>query len=148
MKKEHSVKPVYHSFIIPESYEKYPENWRDSWIFENGADVEMVLKYGKNADVILPEIKNILKGEYVTSYNTDFDLNRFLRHEPYSVEYKPFDCIMEMCGKEMNMRRPSLKQAAYEFMGYDFRWGAHNAMEDALTAAKVLREVFVGDTAQ
>ena len=137
----YTVKPVLHCFINPESYDKYPKNWRDAWIFKNGTTVEMVEECGLDQKAILPQIRKILNGHYVTSYCTDFDLNRFLKQDPYNVECKDFECIMKMCSKEMNCINPSLKDAAHDFLGMDYRWGFHNAMEDALTAAKILSQV-------
>lgn len=137
----YSIKPVLHCFINPETYDSYPKNWRDAWIFKNGTSIEMIKECGMDAKSILPQIRKILNGHYVTSYCTDFDLNRFLKQAPYNVDCKEFECIMKMCGKEMNCINPKLAEAAHEFMGMDYRWGLHNAMEDCLTAAKILSQV-------
>lgn len=137
----YSIKPVLHCFINPETYDNYPKNWRDAWIFKNGTTISMVEECGMDSKSIIPQIRKILNGHYVTSYCTDFDLNRFLKQEPYNVECKEFECIMKLCGKEMNCINPKLSEAAHEFMGMDYRWGLHNAMEDCLTAAKILSQV-------
>ena len=141
---KHTIKPVLHCFINPESYESYPANWKESWIFRNGTAVTMVQECGLEAKSILPQIRRILNDSYVTSYNTEFDVQRFLLKEPYNVQCKEFECIMKMSGKAMRLIKPSLKDAATHFLGLDHRWGYHGAMEDALTAAKILCHV-VGD---
>eukprot|EP01083_Nonionella_stella_P170536 580555_1 len=129
-KRMYTIKPVFHCFINPESYDYYPENWKDAWIFRNGTSVDMVQTASLSAKIILPEIRRILKGNFVTSYNTDFDLKRFLLEEPYSVDIKEFDCIMELATKQIGFRS-TLETAAYHFLGFDYVANFHNAMEDA-----------------
>eukprot|EP00483_Globobulimina_turgida_P005689 UN05699 len=140
-KKLYKVKPIFHCFIHPETYDKYPKNWKEAWIFQNGTAVDMVQECGMDAKMILPQIRRILKGNLVTSYNTDFDLTRFLNHPLYNMECREFERIMKMSGKKMNLIMPSLECAAAHFLGIDYQWGLHNAMEDALTAAKILSQV-------
>eukprot|EP01084_Bolivina_argentea_P245965 411726_1 len=139
--KLYNVKPIFHCFIHPETYDKYPENWRDAWIFKHGTAVDMVETCGLNAKLMLPQIRKILKGNYVTSFNAKFDLQTFLNHKMYNMECKSYECIMKISEAYMNLKMPALEDAAHHFFGPDFKWGFHNAMEDALTAAKILSQV-------
>jgi len=141
----YSIKPVLQCFINPESYKKYPSNWKDkdAWIFQHGMSAQMVKKYGFDCNVIIPQIRRILNGQFVTSYNTAFDIHKFLHKAPYSVKCKPFKCIHKLCNEQMNDQRPSLAAAAYHYLGWDHKrfHSAHNAYEDTMTAARIMVEI-------
>ena len=141
---DNKVEPIFHCFIHPESYGVYPKNWKNSWIFRHGLDINKVLDCGLNFNVVWPEIRRILKQKYVTSYNAEFDINTFMIKPPYNVECNPFGCIMKLARDNIKTfpGYPSLTIAAKIFLGEDYRFSHHSALEDSITAAKILAKIY------
>lgn len=94
--KKKKITPVFHSLI---NYEVYPDWFESSWIFENSdLTPEMVQNEGKPVEEVAKIVKDILKDQWVTSFNTSFDLDKYLRWKPWEIK-KPlikgiFPCIM------------------------------------------------------
>ena len=107
---EGSVKPVYSEIIrysdIVEFDRKYvnPDGSEGIWIYRN-SDLRMedTLNASKDVETVAAEIREIVSGREVTSYNVGFDFGKFLYHEPWNLKVLcsvPYD-IMELATKRV-----------------------------------------------
>ena len=103
--KDDYVRPVYSEIVryldivdFDRSYVN-PNGDKGIWIYKN-SDLKMedTLNASKDPETVAEEIRNIVSGRTVTSYNVPFDFGRFLNHEPWSLKdlcTVPFD-IMDL----------------------------------------------------
>lgn len=102
---EGSVRPVYSEIIrysdIAEFDRKYvnPDGSEGIWIYRN-SDLRMedTLNASKDVETVAAEVREIVSGREVTSYNVPFDFGKFLYHEPWNLKELcsvPYD-IMEL----------------------------------------------------
>ena len=107
---EGSVKPVYSEIIrysdIVEFDRKYVnlDGSEGIWIYRN-SDLRMedTLNASKDVERVAAEVREIVSGREVTSYNVPFDFGKFLYHEPWNLKELcsvPFD-IMELATKRV-----------------------------------------------
>ena len=100
---EGSVKPVYSEIIrysdIVEFDRKYvnPNGSEGIWIYRN-SDLRMedTLDASKDVESVAAEVREIVSGREVTSYNVGFDFGKFLYHEPWNLKdvcSVPFDIM-------------------------------------------------------
>ena len=105
---EGSVRPVYSEIIrysdIVEFDRKYMnlDGSEGIWIYRN-SDLRMedTLNAAKDVERVAAEVKEIVSGREVTSYNVGFDFGKFLYHEPWNLKELcsvPYD-IMELATK-------------------------------------------------
>ena len=107
---EGSVKPVYSEIIrypdIVEFDRKYVnlDGSEGIWIYRN-SDLRMedTLNASKDLEMVAAEVREIVSGREVTSYNVPFDFGKFLFHEPWNLKELcsvPYD-IMELATKRV-----------------------------------------------
>ena len=105
-----SVRPVYSEIIhysdIAEFDRKYvnPNGSEGIWIYRN-SDLRMedTLNASKDVETVAAEVRGIVTGREVTSYNVGFDFGKFLYHEPWNLKELcsvPYD-IMELATKRV-----------------------------------------------
>lgn len=105
---EGSVKPVYSEIIrysdIVEFDRKYVnlDGSEGIWIYRN-SDLRMedTLNASKDVERVAAEVRELVSGREVTSYNVGFDFGKFLFHEPWNLKELcsvPYD-IMELATK-------------------------------------------------
>lgn len=105
---EGSVRPVYSEIIsysdIAEFDRKYVnlDGSEGIWIYRN-SDLRMedTLNASKDVETVAAEVRGIVTGREVTSYNVGFDFGKFLFHEPWNLKELcsvPYD-IMELATK-------------------------------------------------
>ncbi|WP_400225811.1 3'-5' exonuclease [Methanomethylophilus alvi] len=98
-----SVRPVYSEIIrypdIAEFDRKYvnPDGSEGIWIYRN-TDLRMedTLNTAKDAEAVATEVRGIVSGREVTSYNVEFDFGKFMYHEPWNLKDTcsvPFDIL-------------------------------------------------------
>ncbi|WP_400218965.1 3'-5' exonuclease [Methanomethylophilus alvi] len=108
---EGSVKPVYSEIIrysdIVEFDRKYvnPDGSEGIWIYRN-SDLRMedTLNASKDVERVAAEVREIVSGREVTSYNVEFDFGKFLYHEPWNLKKLcsvPYD-IMELATERVH----------------------------------------------
>ena len=108
---EGSVKPVYSEIIrysdIVEFDRKYvnPNGSEGIWIYRN-SDLRMedTLNASKDVERVAAEVREIVSGREVTSYNVPFDFGKFLYREPWCLKELcsvPYD-IMELATKRVH----------------------------------------------
>jgi len=107
---EGSVRPVYSEIIrysdIVEFDRKYvnPNGSEGIWIYRN-SDLRMedTLNASKDVERVAAEVREIVSGREVTSYNVPFDFGKFLYREPWNLKELcsiPYD-IMELATKRV-----------------------------------------------
>ena len=105
-----SVRPVYSEIIrysdIVEFDRKYvnPNGSEGIWIYRN-SDLRMedTLNASKDVERVAAEVREIVSGREVTSYNVPFDFGKFLYREPWNLKELcsiPYD-IMELATKRV-----------------------------------------------
>ena len=105
-----SVKSVYSEIIrysdIVEFDRKYVnlDGSEGIWIYRNSdLRIEDTLNAAKDVETVAAEIREIVSGREVTSYNVPFDFGKFLYHEPWNLKELcsvPYD-IMELATKRV-----------------------------------------------
>ena len=106
-----SVKSVYSEIIrysdIVEFDRKYvnPDGSEGIWIYGN-SDLRMedTLNASKDLETVAAEVRGIVSGREVTSYNVPFDFGKFLYREPWCLKELcsvPYD-IMELATKRVH----------------------------------------------
>lgn len=105
-----SVRPVYSEIIrypdIAEFDRKYvnPNGSEGIWIYRNSdLRIEDTLNAAKDVETVAAEIREIVSGREVTSYNVPFDFGKFLFHEPWNLKELcsvPYD-IMDLATKRV-----------------------------------------------
>ena len=107
---EGSVRPVYSEIIrysdIVEFDRKYVnlDGSEGIWIYRNSnLRMEDTLNASKDVERVAAEVRAIVTGREVTSYNVPFDFGKFLYHEPRNLKELcsvPYD-IMELATKRV-----------------------------------------------
>lgn len=99
-----TITPVYSETIRYDDMVSFRKDYESSFregmfIYENGyMTVEENLNAAKDLDTVVEEVRKIVRGDTITSYNTPFDFNRFLYHAPWElnrISIRPFD-IMDL----------------------------------------------------
>lgn len=137
------VEPVYSS-VVGHDVSSWGFARRNAWIFENSDLTIEEVGNAKPFCEVLREVRSIVNGHLVTSFNTSFDFDRFLLRSPWNL--KPVLCpdIMAAASRPVSGsdRWPRL-DAAYRTLCPDdpaaIRGAQrHRALEDSLQAAHVL----------
>lgn len=151
-----SVEPVYSS-VVGYDTSKWNEYRRNAWIFENtDMTLDMVDSAPRAKDVVV-EVRKMLRGRKVTSYNTEYDMGKFLYHEPWNMKGLFTECtdIMKaatpVCKEpsqyyERQYKYPRLDRA-YELIVDGDPAGIrgvqeHRAMSDAKVASHIMIQLF------
>jgi DNA polymerase-3 subunit epsilon len=87
-----NISPVYSEMIryddIVEFDSKYvnPDGSQGIWIYRNSdMRLEDTLNAAKDLDTVVREVREIVSGKEVTSYNVGFDFGKFLYQEPWDI---------------------------------------------------------------
>jgi len=79
-----TVEDVYSS-VLGYDVDEWDDYHRTAWIFENtDMSLEMV-REAPPAMKVIDDVRRILKGKYVTSYNVAYDMKKFLYQEPWNL---------------------------------------------------------------
>lgn len=74
------------SSIVGHDVRNWSEYTKSAWIFKNSdLSIEDVM-LAPCVELIASQLRGILDGKSVTSYNTAFDFNKFLLHPPYLLD--------------------------------------------------------------
>lgn len=151
-----TVSPV---FSTPIYYEKLTPEQERSFIFTNGyMSIEDIYNAPFDEEKAAYTLATILEGEYVTTYNTEFDLDAFIY--PWFEEVIPFaqdvwfmrsPCLMKAADQVKEIPRkthkdgecwPSLVAAYHTLVQGKNGLCPHHAQDDAVMAGKVLLELY------
>lgn len=143
-----SIREIYDEIVGHDIF-KWGEKQKRAWIFEN-TDLKLEdIRSGKDIQTVVDEVQLLLTNKKVTSYNTAFDLDRFLYLKPWYLsdvikERKP--CIM-LSAKDYcklpskngydDYKYPKLVEA-FAMLDCKMSLGGHRALADALMASQVL----------
>ena len=140
-----TVTPIYGHTVSYDS--PFTPHGRDSWIFKEGyLTPEECERSPMDEEKSATILATILDGEYVTSYNTEFDLDKFIlpwfdKIIPDMLDLGFFraPCIMKASGQVMaDGLWPSLKVAYSTLIGTNRTYHEHRALDDAMMAGEVL----------
>lgn len=144
------ITEVYNS-VVGHNVTIWPYTLRSSWIFYNSTLTLKDVKNAKKQILVAHDIRLILKGKIVTSFNVDFDFRKFLSKAPWKltgVISKIYPCIMlastNLCkipGPYDNYKWPTLYEA-YKILCDGKNPISHRAMDDARMASEVLVKIF------
>ncbi len=86
------IREVYSSVIRYDDIEEYDRNYvnRDGskgiWVYRNSdLKIQDTLDAEKDLEIVVKEVRKIVDGKEITSYNVPFDFGRFLDHEPWCL---------------------------------------------------------------
>ncbi len=153
-----TVKPVYSS-VVGYDTDMWDEAKVNSWIFENSSlkitDVAAAPRLSK----VVAEVRKVLMGKWVTSYNVQFDLDRFLYRFPWNMKgvfrevRDPMFSAADVC--KLPNKDPNIKAYRYPRLEYAYDKildgkdpagingpQAHRAMSDAKMASYVLLQMY------
>lgn len=146
-----TIRPIFYTAIR----QKLTDAEKYCWLFSNGhmtpEEIESApFNESQTANIIIA----ILKGQAVTSYNTEFDLDLFLYPWlAYNADNLPIKgierapCIMKAADRIKDIpRQQRLDGTAYPSLAASFgtlvedrrKMHAHNALDDAIMAGQVL----------
>ena len=123
---------------------------RNAWIFREGhMDPEECEHSPIDEEKAAMILATILDGEYVTSYNTEFDLDKFLypwfdKIIPEVLDFGFFraPCIMKAASQLTDGDWPSLRTAYSSIFGRAGNRREHRALDDAVKAGMVVLELY------
>ena len=145
-----TVENVYSS-IVGYDVEKWDDGKRNAWIFQNTDLTLDAVASAPNAEKVATEVRNILRDKNVSTFNTGFDLVKFLYREPWSLRnvIRESKCIMlaskDVCkipGFYEEYKWPRLDEAYSMLVDgdpADIRGNqTHRALSDAVMASHIL----------
>ena len=144
-------KTVTPMFGHPVYYDELSKEQADSFIFHEGhMTPEECYRSPIDEEKAAMILATIMDGEYVTSYNTEFDLDKFIYPwfdeiipELLDIGFLRAPCIMKASGQVMaNGCWPNLETAYGTLCGGVGRVRWHRALDDAVAAGKVVLELY------
>ncbi|MDR2866369.1 MAG: 3'-5' exonuclease [Methanomassiliicoccaceae archaeon] len=147
------VETVYSS-VVGHDTSRWSEKLKRSWIFENTDLTLDTVDRAPPEEHVVRDVTRILSGANVTSFNTQFDFDKFLYKAPWSLRgrFTQFRCIM-MASKNVcrlpglydDYKYPKLEEAYRMIVkGDPANIGgkqAHRALSDAVMASHILIEL-------
>ena len=147
------VENVYSS-VVGHDTGKWSDELKHSWIFENTDLTPDMVNDAPPEARVAEEVSKILKGANVTSFNFQFDFDKFLYQKPWSLrnDIVPFRCVMlaskNVCripGLYDDYKYPKLSEA-YKMIVKGDPAGIkgnqeHRALSDAVMASYILLEL-------
>ncbi len=166
--RKQTVEQIFHS-IIRYDIRNWDKKTRKAWIFEQGhLNLNDVQNAEEDPDQVASRIQKILQNKTVTSYNTNFDFDLFLKNDPWliteencGIRFAP--CILKSSSdyikipaKKRGLKLVSLEIAKECVLREDVlclsknsklkqqidKLGAHRARFDAFYAACILLELY------
>ena len=97
------VEPVYNALVRYRDQDAFFADYRKKcgpiWIFDHtDMTPEEIAEKGKDIDQVVADVRSIVYGKAVTSYNVPFDFGRFLYYDPWNLSEickVPFDIMDE-----------------------------------------------------
>lgn len=91
-----SIQKVYEAIVAP--YYEEPADFANSWVFQNTTLTPDQVRAGKPMEEVRDDLQFILDRAPATSYNYEFDFDRFLSRAPWNILNKKCPCIMLAAG--------------------------------------------------
>ena len=125
---------VYHTLINPTTYRHFRSDWKNAWIFNNTHMTPEQVLNGISFTQARDDVARILTHRQVSSYNTSFDLNKYLMVEPWNIQLLAAPCIMRKFAALYNGGRLMKLQHAWEKYGPGTELNWHTATADTYAA--------------
>lgn len=154
--REGIVTKVYDS-VVGYDVTEWSDYLTNAWIFENtDMTLEMVAEAPPMVKVI-DDVRRILRGKNVTSYNIDFDMRKFLYREPWNLRGTFNECKDIMLAAKDVCKLPSAyKYGDYRYPKLDYAYETivegdpagihgtqdHRAYSDAIVASYVMIQMY------
>lgn len=151
-----TVEPVYSSVVGYDTSE-----WNDyrlnAWIFENTDMTVDMVDSAPPHEKVISEVKEIIKGKMVTSYNTEYDMDKFLYLEPWNLKGEFRLCMDIMKAATYVCKVPSPYYGRqYHYPKLDFAYSTitegdpagiggvqdHRALSDATVASYIMIQMY------
>jgi len=151
-----TVDPVYSSVVGYDTSE-WNEYRRNAWIFENTDMTLDMVDAAPPVQEVVADIRKLLRGKKVTSYNTEYDMGKFLYHEPWKMKDLFIECTDIMKAATPICKVPSQYYGRqYQYPKLDLAYEKivegdpagikgvqeHRAMSDAKVASHILVQLF------
>lgn len=151
-----TVTPVFSS-VVGYDTDDWSDDQKDSWIFTHSSLSLEYVKHAPRAKDVADQVRYILAGNNVTSYNMLFDFKKFLDHRPWDLKHlniRRMPDIMEAAAEYFEepspfggYRWPKLDRAYRELCPQDpagiSKGQEHRALSDAVAAGYVLLALYV-----
>ena len=150
--KDGTVEDLYSS-ILGYEVDEWDDYLSEAWIFQNtDLTLEMVAE-APPARKVIQDVRRILKGRLVTSYNVDYDMGKFLYQEPWDLRGTFIQCTDIMKAATAVCKLPSLINGQdYRFPKLDYAYSKltegdpagidgkqdHRALSDARMASHLM----------
>lgn len=149
-----TIVPLYSAPVKP--YYPMYEGWEKSWVFEHTTLTPAQVLEGESMEAVRAALTQLLvvSGSYSTSYNFEFDFDKFLRCAPWDLATRGAPCIMRASGRAYADDLPCSEysgcpsaQSTYSYLCPDnpakLPGGIeeHRALSDAIMEAHILRKM-------
>ncbi len=135
--------------LIGHNTDDWNTQLRECWVFENTDITLDMIKYASPYSVHKLRVSQILTGRYVTSFNRDYDIGKFMSKPPYNFQndIQYFPCIMlestgvcKIPGYYGDYKWPSLAEAFEIILNKEANQN-HRALDDTIMATKIVSEL-------
>lgn len=153
-----TVKPVYSS-IVGYDTESWTDKMKTSWIFENTDLTIEEVESAKRLSKVKKEIEDLVKDRWLTTYNVQYDLDKFLYRFPWNLKGSFMECrdIMFSARDICKLKSPYYGVSEYRYPKLDYAYAHilngedpagihgvqdHRALSDAKVASYLMIELF------
>ncbi len=147
-----------YSSVLGYDVEEWDDYLTGAWIFSNSdLTIEDIAFAKKPALQVIDEVRRILKGKDVTTYNKQYDLGKFLYQEPWVMRGWFNECADIMKAAAEVCKIPSkFSGGGYQYPKLDYAYGTitegdpagiegkqdHRALSDARAASWLMVKMF------
>jgi len=146
-----------YSEIVGHDIKKWNECRKNAWIFQNTDLTVDQVSYGRPFDTIRDEVEKLLRGKCLTTYNTEYDLNKFLYRDPWNLKNVFTECKDIMKAATTVCKLPSVYYGQFKYPKLDYAYSKildgkdpanihgkqdHRALSDARMASHLMIEMY------
>ncbi len=156
--KEKTVKTAYSS-IVGYNTDSWSDRMKSSWIFENTDLTVDEVANAKPLSRVIKEVYELVKDKWLTTYNIQYDLDRFLYRFPWNLKGSFMECrdIMFSARDVCKLKSPYYGVSEYRYPKLDYAYAHilegedpaeihgiqdHRALSDAKVASYLMIKLF------
>ncbi|MCQ2070075.1 MAG: 3'-5' exonuclease [archaeon] len=153
-----TVKDVY-SAIVGYDTDSWTQEMEESWIFENTDLTVDQVRNGVPFSQVRKEVRDVIKGRWLTTYNVQYDLDKFLYRFPWNVKglFNEVRDIMFSAKDVCKLKSPLYGVKEYRYPKLDYAYKTilkgedpagingvqdHRALSDARVASHLMIKMF------
>ena len=153
----HTVREVYSSLVGYDT-STWTDEMRGAWIFENSDLTLEQVASAKPFSEVREEVRDLVKGKWLTTYNVQFDLDKFLYRFPWDMKGLFNECrdIMFAARDVCKLEQTHEDRSGYRYPKLDYAYETilkgedpagingeqkHRALADAKMASYILLEL-------